>query len=781
MTFPPFRPTILGALTCAGLALALAPSANATTHTVGNTAQLTSALQTAVNGDMVLFSGPITLTADLPIVQADLTINGNSFTLNGDNTYRGFLLYSGATTVANLTITNTVAAGGSGSDGGGGGAGLGGALFVRSGASLTTSNVVLSNSSAQGGNGGGGGGTSGGGGGMGGNGGGGGGGGGGLGSGANGGSGATDGTLGIAFGLSAGGSSGSGSLGGITGGGGGGGNAGGGGGIGGAAGSTISFYAGNGGFGGGGGGYFGQGHGGDGGFGGGGGGMQHVNASWTGGTGGYGGGGGASFAGTPGTGGYGGGNGGSRGGGGGAGLGGALFVQQGGTLAISGSLMVNGNAVTAGTGGSGAGGTSGGGGKAAGSGLFLAGSGTLGFTPASGTTVTIGDAIADEAGAGGGTGTWAINKSGAGTLTLSGTNVHAGDTSVTGGVVEFNALASFGSGGISVDGGGLRWATGSTADISSQLNAIGADGLTLDTNGNTVALAEPLSGPGSLVKAGAGTLTLAAAATHGGTTDVRGGTLRVASSLPAGAVTVRNTASLSITESGTVSGPVLVECGGSINDLGATPASVTYLGLPDAPTSVSATSSDSAASVAFVEPGTPCGANTYTVSIYANSVLVGTRTANASPVAISGLTNGTSYTFSVKATNVQGAGPASAASTAVTPSAPPVAPAPRPTPIPEPRATLTPAKVLAGLPSAKACVSRRRFTIRLRAPKGVKIKEARVFLNNRKFAVRKGSKITAKIDLRGLPKGKFKLKITMVPNSGKAISATRTYRTCGKR
>jgi 5'-nucleotidase len=50
-----------------------------------------------------------------------------------------------------------------------------------------------------------------------------------------------------------------------------------------------------------------------------------------------------------------------------------------------------------------------------------------------------------------------------------------------------------------------------------------------------------------------------------------------------------------------------------------------------------------------------------------------TATGSASPITVTGLTNGDSYTFTVTATNAQGTGPASTASNAVTPVVPPLA------------------------------------------------------------------------------------------------------------
>jgi hypothetical protein len=71
-------------------------------------------------------------------------------------------------------------------------------------------------------------------------------------------------------------------------------------------------------------------------------------------------------------------------GGGGAGMGGAIFVQSGGSLTLSGTLTVNGNTVTASSGAFG-----GGGGSAFGSGFLLNGSGTLIFSPSTGQSQTV--------------------------------------------------------------------------------------------------------------------------------------------------------------------------------------------------------------------------------------------------------------------------------------------------------------------------------------------------------------------------------------------------------
>jgi autotransporter-associated beta strand protein len=510
----PLRRALLSSTVFAAvITIAAAGPACATDFNVNDDASLRSAITSANNGDRIIFTNSITLTADLPAVQTNVTIIGNNNTLSGNNQFRGLFIgawvQSTATQVAvtvgiqDLAIANARAQGGTG---GGGGAGLGGAIFVANLASVTVSNVSLTGNAGAGGNGSGGPGA--GGGGMGGNGGpagAGAGGGGGFGAGANGGG--SLGSSGIATGAAPGGSVGGAGTGGPNGGGGGGGGSGRGntgGGGGGVGGGTGAIAGGGGGFGGGGGG---------------------------GGAGGFGGGGGAGGT--------------NNGGGGGLGAGGAVFVQDGGSLTFSGALTINGNSVTAGSGGAGAGN-----GSAFGSGFFLNGNGTLTFAPSAAQTQTVSDVIADQTGSGGtgpNAGSWSLAKTDAGTLVLTAANIYSGGTTVSGGLINFNAANNFGSGLITLDGGGLQWASGTTTDISSRLAAFGSGGATFDTNGNNVTFASALSGTGGLTKTGAGNLVLNGINVYTGATTVNGGILSVNGSIAA-------SSGLTVNAGGTVGG-----------------------------------------------------------------------------------------------------------------------------------------------------------------------------------------------------------------------------------
>jgi hypothetical protein len=89
---------------------------------------------------------------------------------------------------------------------------------------------------------------------------------------------------------------------------------------------------------------------------------------------------------------------------------------------------------------------------------------------------------------------------------------------------------------------------------------------------------------------------------------------------------------------------------------------------PGAPTIGTATAGDTSATVAYTAPAWPgkgSGAVTYTATSSPGS-FTGT---GSSPITVSGLTNGTAYTFTVKATTSYGVtGPSSAASNSITPA-----------------------------------------------------------------------------------------------------------------
>lgn len=90
--------------------------------------------------------------------------------------------------------------------------------------------------------------------------------------------------------------------------------------------------------------------------------------------------------------------------------------------------------------------------------------------------------------------------------------------------------------------------------------------------------------------------------------------------------------------------------------------------VPGAPTIGIATAGDTQASVTFTAPVFTGGSAITGYTVTSNPAGL-TNIGAASPITVTGLTNGVSYTFTVTATNIVGTGSASAASNAVTPKA----------------------------------------------------------------------------------------------------------------
>ena len=122
-------------------------------------------------------------------------------------------------------------------------------------------------------------------------------------------------------------------------------------------------------------------------------------------------------------------------------------------------------------------------------------------------------------------GTGSLTKTGAGTLTLSGANTYSGGTFINAGTLTVGSDANLGnaSGGLTFTGGTLQVTGGFTTGRSVTLNAGGG---TLDTNGNDLTISGVMIGAGSLTKTGAGTLVLTGANTYSGGTTVSTGTLQ---------------------------------------------------------------------------------------------------------------------------------------------------------------------------------------------------------------------------------------------------------------
>ncbi len=82
------------------------------------------------------------------------------------------------------------------------------------------------------------------------------------------------------------------------------------------------------------------------------------------------------------------------------------------------------------------------------------------------------------------------------------------------------------------------------------------------------------------------------------------------------------------------------------------------------------------------------------------------------------------------------------------------------------------------------CRSLRRFTIRLRERRARAVRSAQVRVNGRRVAVmrrRSDHRLVAVVDLRGLPRGKYRVVITARLRDGRSARWVRSYRTCRDR
>lgn len=79
---------------------------------------------------------------------------------------------------------------------------------------------------------------------------------------------------------------------------------------------------------------------------------------------------------------------------------------------------------------------------------------------------------------------------------------------------------------------------------------------------------------------------------------------------------------------------------------------------------------------------------------------------------------------------------------------------------------------------SKQCVSKRRFIAHPRAPKGVKLLSVQVFINGKLKTTGKLVKGHTTINLKGLPKGTFKVSMIATSTTGQTYEDSRTFHTC---
>ena len=177
---------------------------------------------------------------------------------------------------------------------------------------------------------------------------------------------------------------------------------------------------------------------------------------------------------------------------------------------------------------------------------------TVGFTlnanrgidlQAGGGTIDVGAGTLNYGGIIAGSG--ALNKAGANTLTLTGTNTYSGTTTISAGTLNANLTDALGDGSATntlIFNGGTLQAGGIINSPSMRGVTMTSTGI-IDTNGQAIDFDGVISGAGGLTKTGAGTLDLSGANTYAGLTTVSTGTLRIANDTALGATSGDTTVS----------------------------------------------------------------------------------------------------------------------------------------------------------------------------------------------------------------------------------------------
>jgi hypothetical protein len=83
-----------------------------------------------------------------------------------------------------------------------------------------------------------------------------------------------------------------------------------------------------------------------------------------------------------------------------------------------------------------------------------------------------------------------------------------------------------------------------------------------------------------------------------------------------------------------------------------------------------------------------------------------------------------------------------------------------------------------GLPSAKRCVRRGALRLRLRAPRGERLRSARIYVGSKRVMALRGRALRGRLVLRGLPRRGARVRVVGHTASGRTVVQTRRYRGC---
>ena len=141
-------------------------------------------------------------------------------------------------------------------------------------------------------------------------------------------------------------------------------------------------------------------------------------------------------------------------------------------------------------------------------------------------------------------GNGSLIKQGKGVLSLTAANTYAGGTTIQSGLVAIKQDDNLGTGLLTLDGGGLQFATASAPTFAHNV-VVGVASGSIDTQANNITASGNISGSGKLTKLGAGLLTLSGDNTaYTGSLSIEAGTLGVAEqkNLGTSELTIKNAA-----------------------------------------------------------------------------------------------------------------------------------------------------------------------------------------------------------------------------------------------